>query len=75
MLHYNNDYMAEMVSTLTSNEIQTYSTRQIWTTGHVVEVLTLHLFLVSLEMVEVVKVRDDDRHRKGDGEHTSDGAQ
>lgn len=40
-----------------------------------VEVLRLHILLVSLTMVEVVEVGDYDGHRKSDREHTSDGTQ
>lgn len=43
--------------------------------GHVVEVLRLHLLLVSLPVVEVVEVGHDDGHRQSDGQHTSDRAQ
>lgn len=40
-----------------------------------IEVLRLHLFLVSLTMIEVVEVGDNDGYRKGDRQHTSDRAQ
>lgn len=40
-----------------------------------VEVLRLHLFLVGLAVVEIVEIGHDDRNRKRNGEHTSDGAQ
>lgn len=55
-------------------EIRT-RTRKIRAAGHVIEVLRLHLFLVSLTMIEVVEVGDNDRHRQGDRQHTSDRAQ
>ena len=40
-----------------------------------VEVLTLHLLLIGLPVVEVVEVGDDDGDGQGDGEHTRDRAQ
>lgn len=50
-------------------------TRKIRAAGHVIEVLRLHLFLVSLTMIEVVEVGDNDGHRQGDRQHTGDRAQ
>lgn len=50
-------------------------TREIRAAGHVIEVLRLHFFLVSLTMIEVVEVGDDDRDRQGDRQHTGDRAQ
>lgn len=40
-----------------------------------VEVLRLHLLLVSLTVIEIVEVGDDNWHRQRDGQHTGDGAQ
>ena len=40
-----------------------------------VEILRLHLFLVSLPMIEVVEVGNNDRHRECDGQHTGNGTQ
>lgn len=40
-----------------------------------VEVLTLHLLLIRLAMVEVVEVADDDRYRKCNREHTGNRTQ
>lgn len=52
-----------------------HSSRQVRAAGDMVEVLRLHLFLVSLTMIEVVEVRHDDGNWQGDCEHTGDGAQ
>lgn len=40
-----------------------------------IEVLGLHLFLVSLTVIKVVEVGDDDGHGQSDRQHTSDRAQ
>lgn len=40
-----------------------------------VEVLRLHVFLVSLSVIEVVEVGHDDGHGQGDRQHTGDRAQ
>lgn len=40
-----------------------------------IEVLRLHLFLVSLTVIEVVEVGDDDGDRQGDRQDTSDRAE
>lgn len=40
-----------------------------------VEVLRLHVFLVSLPVVEVVEIGDDDRDGQGDRQYTGDRAQ
>lgn len=52
-----------------------HSAGQVRAAGDVVEVLRLHLLLISLPMVEVVEVGHDNGHGQGDGEHTGDGAQ
>lgn len=48
---------------------------QIRTARNVVKVLTLHLLLIRLEMIEVVEVAHDNRHGKGNGQYARDGAQ
>ena len=40
-----------------------------------VEILRLHLFLVSLPVIEVVEVGNNDRHRQRNGQHTDNGTQ
>ncbi len=40
-----------------------------------VEILRLHLLLVSLPVVEVVEVGNNDRDREGDGQHAGNGTQ
>jgi len=40
-----------------------------------VEILRLHFFLISLSVVEVVEVGNNDRHRKRDRQHTGNGTQ
>lgn len=50
-------------------------TREIRAAGHVIEVLRLHLLLVSLTMIEVVEVGDDDGNGQGDRQHAGDRAQ
>lgn len=40
-----------------------------------IEVLRLHLFLVSLTMIEVIEVGDDDGDGQGNRQHTGDRAQ
>lgn len=50
-------------------------TGQVRAAGHVVEVLRLHLLLISLTVIEIVEVGDDDRHWQRYGQHTCDCAQ
>lgn len=52
----------------------TYSAREIRAAGHVIEVLRLHLFLVSLTVIEVIEIRDDNWYGKGDRQDTSNRA-
>lgn len=58
-----------------SIKLLTQSARKIRTASDMVEVLTLHLLLIRLAMVEVVEVADDDRYRQGNREHTGNRAQ
>lgn len=51
-----------------------HSARQVGAAGDVVEVLRLHLFLISLAMVEIVEVGDDDGHGQRDRKHAGNGA-
>lgn len=53
----------------------TQCTWKIGTACNVVKVLTLHLLLIRFEMIKVVEIAHDNRHRKRDGQHASDGAQ
>lgn len=50
-------------------------TGQVGTALHMIEILRLHLFLVSLPVIEVVEVGNNDRDRKSDGQHTGNGTQ
>ena len=50
-------------------------TGEIRAAGHVIEVLRLHLLLVSLTVIEVVEVGDDDGYGQGDRQHAGDRAQ
>lgn len=56
-------------------QVVTQRPREVGAARHMVEVLRLHVLLVSLTMVEVVEVGDYDGHRKSNREHTSDSAQ
>lgn len=47
--------------------------RQIWTTSDVIKVLALHLLLVRFTVIKVIEVADDNRHRQGDCQDTSNG--
>ena len=50
-------------------------TRHVGAALDMVEILGLHLFLISLPVVEVVEVGNNDRHRKRDRQHAGNGTQ